>query len=426
MTTANEPARVDAPLREVYSVLREQWAAAVATRAPLIRFLATRDEPEWIESFFGSPMDRATRLLSVETPFEVTDDYGLAVLRRLLDRLAKERAPGVAPWRPALRAGARDVDQLALTLASFANHHAGTWIRTVALQLAPASVRDEGAFHGWIDGFVRQIAPQAPSARIVVLDDAHQPRLDRLCGGLGRGACTIPVNLRIPDRIAAMTEASADMSSFGGQLRVLSMRAMLLVRGGRLREAEAIANAIEALAGQASFHAAVVPARFSIGAGHLAQQTPLEAATSYRAAELAAERAQVAGDPLGLRLRIYSRFGVGAALLAVPDGLPTAATYYEGTVPLCAELGDAQLELDAHRMAGVAHERCGRTNKAWESALRGLSCLPRVPEAARASGAMAPFADWAISLAERHSTGHERRSLEDGFARLGVRWSSQR
>lgn len=77
-------------------------------------------------------------------------------------------------------------------------------------------------------------------------------------------------------------------------------------------------------------------------------------------------------------------------------------------------------------MAGVAHERRGDLKEAWEAAVRALSCLPRVPEADRRDGAMAPLADWMLALTNPWTMRSYRKPLETKLAELGVEPSGDR
>ena len=417
----------DAALRDVYRVLEARWREAVATDAVLFRYVISHEERDWLMTFLGGPLDRTTRVFRVETAFDDPRSHGLLVSHVLAREFEKESTKGVSAWRrPEIPQGLSSEGVLALLVASFAHHYASTWMKTVAFVVEPKSFGKREDFERWMEGFLRLLSQHCRTARFIVLDDVAHPSFGRLAERLGPQAISIVPALHLGERISAMVEASADTTRSEGQMRVLCVQAMLAVSEGRVDRAEQLASTIEAVADASGSFAPVIPVRFSIGAGLLAQGLLARAVASYRAAEAAAERAQAAGDPQGLELRIFSRFGVGAALLSSKEGLLHAAKYDEETAPLCVELGDVRLEIDAHRMAGVAHERRGDLKEAWEAAVRALSCLPRVPEADRRDGAMAPLADWMLALTNPWTMRSYRKPLETKLAELGVEPSGDR
>ncbi len=370
------------------------------------------DEWEWVEHFLEGRVDGRTKVLPIELPADSLDEYGFEAATRLLTALSKTNVPGRPPWVCApLARGARDVDALASVLASFASHVRGSWLESIVVLLAPSRIRDDRAWLAWVASFAGAIVRLSPTVRVLVLDDREQPRHELLARQYGRAVCSVTANLEIAMRTAAMLDAASDATTLEGQLRTLAVRVLQCVGQSRLDDAERFTIAIEHLAHEHHRSEAVVPARLCIGSGYTAAKRHNDAVRSFRAAELAAERAQAAGAMNGAFLRIQARFGVAAGLLAAPEGAALAARYYEETAPLCKALPDAKLEFESHRAAAVAHELVRAYQPAWDASIRALGVVDRLTPSERDDANLVSLTDAILRLTEtraRTSLSHSR------------------
>ncbi len=368
-------------------------------------------------------MDSASKVFVIEHPADSINGYGFAAGKPLLAQMSNTRLAPTPGWvSPRLPNGAQDWDVLASFIGSFATHARGTWLEHIGIVLAPERIANERAWLGWVEAFAHAIARFAPTARIVLLEDAARPRYESLVR-YGDAVRTVRADLEIPARATAMVEGASDTRTLEGQLRVLTVRAMQFVSQGRLSEAERLANAIESLGADAQRHVPAIPVRFAIANALTAAHQHNEAVRSYRAAESAAERAAASGDPQGLWLRITARFGVGAGLLAAPHGARHAAEYYNATVPLCVQLGDAHLELEAHRCASLAHELDRDPRGAWDAGVRALAVVDRLTPDQRENAMLVPLTDALLRVASSRSIGIPRRAIEAELRKRGLRGS---
>lgn len=419
-SVAATPTTPSAPLREVPPLLLEQWSAFTRTPATVLHWRLQGDEWEWVEAFLDGRLDGVTKLFVAELPATTLEGYGFALGRPLMDAMLKTKFPRKGPWQPlAIPRGARDTDALAALLGSFANHAVGTWVQHVGLVVAPASIPDERAWLRWVQQLLESAARFAPTARLIFLDDAQRPRYSGL-GTLGPRVCSVEASLHIAARVAAMTEA-ADDGTVPGQLRILTARTMQCVNEGRVDDADRLANAVEALATDARCFACVVPVRFAVAGALTAQKRHPDAVRSYRSAERAAEQAEQHGDARGLSLRVLSRFGVAAGLLAAPEGARQAATYYQDTVPLCQSLGDPTLELEALRCAALAHELAKAPRAAWDASVSAIAVVDRLTEAQRQGANLIPLVDTILRLLKQRELVPFRPAMEGQLRRRRLR-----
>ncbi len=409
------------PLRAVPALLRAQWKAFVGTRAIVMRWMLADDEWEWVEEFIEGRLDGASKAFVIEEPVDKIDGYGFAVGRPLMVSLAKTRFPGRRPWTsPALQPGMRDTDVLAAITGSFARHAHGSWLENVALVLAPERIKDERAWITWVHTLMGALAQVGSPVRIVLLEDARRPRYEALAR-LGPVVHTVHASLALPARTTAMAEAASDTGSVDGQMRLLAMRVMQCVNEGRVDDANRMATAVEALANDARAYGSVVPVRFAVANAMTAANRHTDAVTSYRAAEVAAERAEANGDPGGLWLRIMARFGVGCGLLAAPHGFAHAARYYEETAPLCQKLGDPRLELESYRCAAIAHELAKAYRPAWDVVVKALGVVDRLDDAQREQAMLVPLADAMLRLVKTRELSSYRGAVETELRRRKMR-----
>jgi hypothetical protein len=400
-------------LREVPILLREQWTKFIASRTPILRWVVAHDEGEWVETFLESRMDEASKAFVVDRAFDRPDAYGFGVSSALREPLVKTRFAGRGVWAPpTLPRGARDVEALAATLASFARHSQSTWLRTIGIVFAPATVRDPSAWLQWIETFVTALVRFAPNVRVVVLEDPARPVYEALARRHPHAVSTVRADLGIAARTARMVESAADLTTTAGRIRALNVRAVLCVNAGRVDEAEAMARDIERLASSAGVHGAAVPVRFAVAGGLTAAGRHLDAVASYRAAEASAARAEASGEPNAARLRITTRFGVAAGILAVPQGAVHAARYYEETAPMCARLGDTRLELECHRCAGSAFELARMLPPAWDACVRALGLVDRLSASEREATMLVPLADAMLRLTTTAELRRFRQGIE--------------
>lgn len=401
-----------APLREVPVLLRKQWKKLVETRAPILRWVLVEDEWPWVETFLEGRLDGRSKVFVVENAFEGAG-YGFAVASTLLPSMTRARIARRAAFVPkAMPRGLSDADALASQLIAFERHVQGSAISTIGVVLAPSDVRDAAAWVTWVEGFAGALVRAGSGVRVVLLEDQARPAYELIARRYPHAVATERAGLEIAVRTARMVESSLDPSSLSGQIRALSVRTLTLVNEKRTREAEVTAQAVERLAHQAAAHAAVVPVRFAIAGGLLADGKALDAVTSYRAAEAAAERAEAAETPNASWLRVTTRFGVAAGMLAVPNGATHAARYYEETVPHCQKMGDTRLELECHRCAAVAYEMARLPKPAWEACVRALALVDRLDAEQRESAMLVPLADAMLRLTSLRDLGHLRPAAE--------------
>ncbi len=303
---------------------------------------------------------------------------------------------------PSLPDGLRDVEALAYVLASFHRHVQGTWVRTLALVLEPERVGDVGAWTSWLGRLAERLARLGPGVRILVRHVPPGGLYDALPRSLGASSHVTVADLRVGARATAVVEATADASQPAGALRIQTARVMQAVDEGRLDAAERAATEAHAhVAGADATHAWLVPLHFAIGNALSAAHRFDDAVGHFRRAEDAAARAEAAGNPYGLRLRVLARFGTGAVLVGSDGRAALAAEWYQATVPLCQQLGDARLELEAHRMTCVAYERLGRAHEAWNAGVNALAVVDRLTEEARPTAMLGSLADSLHRLTER-------------------------
>ncbi|MEZ4330059.1 MAG: hypothetical protein R3B40_32820 [Polyangiales bacterium] len=390
---------------------------------PVLRWVLADDEWDWVETSLRGRMDGATKLFFLDLPADGSVRHGFDLQRALVPALAAARVPGRGPWSPiALPDGLRDVDALAGVLGSFGRHVAGSSTKHVGVVLAPTSVADLRRYREWLLSFVTALVRFAPGVRVVLLDDTAHPQYAGLASE--SAVHTVHASLSVAHRTEAMVEATTDPNTPGGALRRASVQLLHLVREGRVDDARHLLPDVEMLAARASRQAATVPLYFSVAASLTGQRRHSESVECYRAAERAAERAQRDGDPDGLRLRIFSRFGVGGGLLAAPGGQTLAATYYQDTVPFCAELGDVPLQIEANRCAAVSHELAGAKPAAFDACVRALALVDALSDAQRDGGALVPLVDMIVRLVKTRELAVYQPAMHAQLRRRLLRGSS--
>ncbi len=426
MTLARPPDRAPldgAALHDIPKLLRDQWTGFAASEAVVLRWIVTADEVEWVRTFLDSLIE-STSVLLARAPFEVPSGHGFELGRTLLPTIAATRAVGTEPFVPAIPRGLSDTEALARLLVTFACHPAASAMDCVVLVLDPVHVIDERAWHAWMLTFVRLVATARRRVRLLLLDSAVGLRYERVAADLGPLLRTSVASLDLPARITAATVARADLGRVEGVLRVMTVRTMQAVNERRIDDAVRLAAEADEVAHRSGAFAFAVPIRFSVGNGLAAAGRHVEAVEQFRAAELAAERAEDAGDANGVRLRILARFGVGAMLLSAHEGAIHAARYYEATAPLCARLGDARLELECHRVASLAHERSGNVRAAWDRGVCALALVDRLSVDERASAMLVPLADALVALTRHRSHRTFRAGLDEQLRRRGMKTST--
>jgi hypothetical protein len=413
-------------LREVPKLLLAQWEDFFATACPVLRWVLAEGEGEWVEAFLQGRQEGSTTLVTLEAAVpsgRALERHGFVLADALTPQLVAARVPKRGAFAPlALPAGLRDTDALAGVLGSYVRHVADSAMPRVAVVLAPSTWADPHAYATWLRTFLAALVRFAPGVRVVLLDDAAQPHYD----GLASGAAvhTVHANLTLSARVQAMSDAAADPSTLDGRLRGWAVQALLHVRDGQLREADAVTRQLETLASEVRRDAVAVPARLALGAALTGQRRHPEAVESYRAAERAAERAEAHGDPSALRLRVLARFGVAAALLASPAGLALSAQYYTDTAPLCEKLGDQALELDAHRCAAVAHELGQARQPAFDACVKALALSDRMTPADRQRAQLVPFVDLLVRLVQHRDLAVYQAAMHAQLRRRGLRGTS--
>jgi hypothetical protein len=423
VATTTQRTKPSDSLREVPLILRTQWKRFTASRATVLRWVLASDEWDWVESFLEGRMDGVSKSFVIEHPADTMRGYGFAAGKPLLEALAKTRIAGRPAWVcPQIPSGMPDTDALAAVLRSFANYVEGNSLANICLVLAPERIADNRAWLHWVEALAGSVLRVAPTVRIVLLDDSDAARaryatLDRYTGAV----LSIRADLGIAARVTEMATAASDMNTVEGQLRVLTVRAMQCVNEGRVDDGARLAAAVETLARDAGKHGLIVPVRFAVAGGFTAAHRHVDAVTSYRAAESAAESAQSHGDPNGLWLRIMARFGVASGLLAAPQGASRAGKHFEETAPLCLTLGDARLELEAFRCASVAYEIAKSYRAAWDAGAKALGVVDRLSSIEREGAMLVPLADAMLRLTETRELSSFRSGLEQELRKRRMR-----
>ena len=411
------------PLREVPRVLRAQWEAFVATTCPVLRWVLEPGEADWVDTFLRGRLDGETTLAlwEGEAPAgRALSQHGFTLLDTFREPLLKTRVPRLGRWEPvALPSGLRDVDALAGLLGSFARHVEGSASPTVAVALLPTAVPDLRGYREWLIGFLGSLVRYAPGVRVVLLDDSVRHAYQ----GLASDAVmhTVPASLALPARMQAMAEASVDPASVEGRLRLGALHVVALVQAGRVDEAQQSARQLDAFARDVGADTAVVPVHFAVGAGLVAAGRQTDGVSSYRAAEAAAERAVLRGDPTAARLRVFARFGAGSALLATPVGRPLAAKHYTETAALCEPLGDRSLELEAYRCAALSHDLAGARQAAFDACVKALALVDRMSDEERASAQLASLVDLIVRLVQTRDLAVYQPAMHTQLRRRGMR-----
>jgi hypothetical protein len=411
------------PLRAIPGALRAQWEAFLATPCPVLRWVLEPGEADWVDTFLRGRLGGGTTVVLWEgegPAGRALAQHGFALLDPFRGTLLKARVPRLGRWEPvALSSGLRDTEALAGLLGSFARHVEGSAIPHVAVALLPTSMADLRGYREWLVAFLTSLVRYAPGVRVVLLDDTKQPAYQ----GLASDAVvhTVHASLELPVRMRAMVEASVDPASVEGRLRLGALHVVALVQAGRVDEAQQSAHQLDAFARDVGANTTVVPVHFAVGAGLVAAGRQNDAVKAYRAAESAAERGVLQGDPTAARLRVFARFGAGSALLATPVGRSLAAKHYAETAPLCEPLGDRSLELEAHRCAATAHELAGAQQAAFDECVKALALVDRMSEVERAGAPLVLLVDLIVRLVQVRDLAGYQSAMHTQLRRRGLR-----
>jgi hypothetical protein len=316
----------------------------------------------------------------LDAPFSNRDGYVSALGEEFVAGYLESRDVIVesglaADWVPPERLPSEsDLAYFVRCCISFRRYYDGA-MQLLVLALMPEQAGDAEGWQEWLIALLQEELPA--EVRVMVLDDAGAPQLDRLAEEAPALVRTVRPEL---DMARAMEELAADSGETGpGSLfRRHLLRLNSAAAKGEVEAAARAAAAALRVAEREGWRDMQTVVHLALGAGYLGAGRAQDALRCYRAASAVSGEAQAQGDPAGPKLLIQSRFAEGSVLFN--DGrLAEAAAVYETTAPVAAEHGEPILALEGWRMAAHCHEAEGRRDDAWRCGLPHVGqCLRRL------------------------------------------------
>ena len=384
-------------------MLSDQWASfREQPRARLLCWQLRAAERSLFDAFIELESDErtaehATLFVTLDTPFVAGSSHGRslsATFERGTAQGEGELSAAGLPhgWQlPTAQKHEPDQAYLVRCCESFLSFFEVSG--EIALTLRPREVADVASYEQWL----MQLAAAVPGrVRIIVLDDAATPVFTQLAAaGAERIVCQ-RADLDVPGALIELSDAAGNLATPGGKFRDLFLRMGNALQADDLEGAVRYADAaVEVSRTHALWHLAV-PVHCALAAVLLARGCEKEGLARYAEAEAAAQCGSEQADPTlaGLCKKLYLQSRLAhAAGLAGLQRYGEAAASFEQTVPLAAVEGDDAIILDCHRLASFCHEQAGDLERAWQTALLGLSHARELEPNAREYGNFASLAE---------------------------------
>jgi hypothetical protein len=324
--------------------------------------------------------------IRLDSGFETGFAYSRALRRSLVEIYEHNKAQfadqGVtAPWAEAEQTGFDSAAGFMETGYSLARH-LSRQVTSVVLQ--PQRISSREGFEQWFDAAMQ--APVAPDDaglfRLVLFDDdatrAWQPLADR-------HAPHVAVVQAPVDMLDTAREIAAQ-SGGGGNAQVL-YRQMYADMLTLLHHGDAAAVERKALeATKLTVREGWIDQRAVIGmvtggAWLQARDFP-RSIKHYRAARAAAQEADAAGSPVGRTLVVQSWMAEGGAWVAAGD-MPQGARAFEEAGEAAKRVPHAMFAIEGYRSAAQCWDKCGKRDKAFDTALLAIHEAHRMPDADR-------------------------------------------
>jgi tetratricopeptide (TPR) repeat protein len=380
--------------------LHEQWAEFIDSDASILRWCVRADEVRMVDAFVRiESHEHGGRLpglfIRVIEPCD-GPDYGRVVARDIASQwtaaeAADEIEAGV--WDPVLVGPSADetvdlaafLDSLHANLAELMDY--------VVLVLTPTVIADGDA---WMIFLGRLALQLGPAIKILVLDDADAPAVERLADALGPKLLTRTAGLDMPSAYLSLAKAAATRDHPGSRFRIAFTNLCVAARSADLATVEQhVADAMQA-AGAADAPALAVAVALARG-NVLQRQGDIEGAVSA----FDAARFDAASSPpeVAAKLDLICTLARGAALVQAGDFARAAQTYREAAT--LASSDDPPACVEAWRMASYCHERARDDDLAWAAGQDALAVADELAPEQRRHSTLAYLGAALISLAER-------------------------
>lgn len=409
------------PISSRIDLLHDQWMEfAQLPDARLLRWLLVEGELRLVETFVEIESDdRAGELpdlfVACSVPFSDVDSYGRALQEELVARYEEGKAgmaeEGLdASWTPPPATGhSHSLTRLLEVCDSLPAHYPE--LTTLALLLVPAEVSDYAEWQRWLRG----VAIRCPAnVRVIVVDDLLAPALEALAAAEPARVHSVAAELDMKSFLPEMARAAGGAGP-DCNFRVQFTTMTSAMGAGRLEEARAAGGEALSIAERQGWTHLSAAVHFALASGFVNAARPQEALASYREADGCARRLVATDEELGLKLRLYSAFGVGSTLVGLGD-FQRAASVFEVSAPMATRVGDAWLLTECWRMSAYCHERTGDGTRAWEHGFQALAAAAGIALADRKNSTI-PFIREALLRLAGESPTHVE-VVEQRVARL--------
>ncbi len=417
------------PVEQRIDRVRELWNEFVDDDEPrLLRFKGDAETLRLVEAFIALEGEEAGEcpdlFLRFEEPFEQQERYGFQLRAALEMRIdaTKEEIAGEdfdAGWVcPEPRPGALDVDLFAASCTSLREHYADL-MEHLAIALTPEVISDPKQWPVWLQRLLRSELP--PEVRLLVLDDAADPLLDRLAEVEPLRMRTVEPQLetqRLPLELARKIRSTHPGHSF--RLQYLAIDPA--IASGNLGAARRAGEAALAVAVREQWLPMQVAAHMALSTAYTAFGKAKEARDGYRLARQAAIAAEEKGEPAGPKLVLQSRLAE-ASVLVGEEEYAEAAVLYEESAPSAEAQEDSMMLLECWRMASFCHESLEHDRRAWHCGWRALEAGEKLEEEERANSTLPYAGQGLLRLTERRLYRGQARKVRRRMVELmGEDW----
>ncbi len=431
------------PVVERLEQLDAQWLSfAAKPDARLLVWRAAPDEGSMVDAFAAKECELETAntpdlFLQLRAPFGIAEEHGYALIAELSSQYVEamkglEAGEPEHRWRaPGPRHGDDDVACLVRVLASFRSHHLEEELSSkLVIRLDPTDVSSNSAYLLWLGRLV-QAAPS--ELRFLVVDSSIAP----MCATLIKTEPARVVETVCDLNMPAVLQQLVDENGQNGpsdEFRRLQVRLLNAIRARNLDATQRHSVAATELATDHGWPHLAAAIQMMVANGFSASQQPVEALNAYGEAERFARECEAQeesgtaqpGGPFGRKLRLFTRLGQGAVLLAA-GMFRQAAESYAQTAEVAKALGDERSELDCYRLASLGYAQDGLSELGWELGMRGLQLGITMDQETRENSTLVYLADHLLRMTQRFDAYQPHgRPLEEQLHKvLGADWQKQ-
>lgn len=446
--------------------------------ARVLRWLVTDDDFRMVEAFIECEAagggEVADLFVRFRQPFGDWTQYGDTLVAGLVEAYQKsaeelEEEDLPLDWAPPQRGGGEaDHAWVARTFGSFQAHF-GDLMEHLAVVLTPDGIQDQEMWQRWLAGLAQEAEP---TVRVLILDQAEQPRFEPLAKTYAQLVRSEPLDLEMDEAIAQAAKEGQDPNDPGAQFRNHFVALTNAAGKGDLAKVEASGRQALDIARSQEWNTQQVAVWMALGSAFLGQQRAEDAVKSYRAARAAAEVARTeaeaaleaereaaaaaedadqagppvpsapelepgAPEPVGeapteataawkaaSNLVVQTRLAEGTVLLQ-EGALAAAAALYRETAQVAAEAALAFLTMESWRMAAYCHESERNDQESWTCAWEALAAAEALDPEMRATSTLPFVGAGLLRITDRSFPGHDGSVRERMVELVGPDWEQR-